>query len=167
MENSARILAGITAAFLLPGLPAVAQEVCGDFTAYYRINDVYTDDRGEPGPGPADVRHGAAELFDETDATNGEFYWTSTLMPRHAEGLEDTPYPFIVAGRVSMPTGTLSFSGVADRADSRSKALPSKTFVYAVDGGTGVFAGARGEMEASTVDGEDRRTLRFTLTCDG
>lgn len=107
-------------------------------------NDVFTDDRGEPGPGLADVRHGAAVLFDEPDATNGAFCWKSILMP----------------------PGALSVSGVADRADSRSRELQTKTFVYAIDGGTGVFKGAKGEMEASTLDGDDRRTLRVTRTCD-
>lgn len=65
-----------------------------------------------------------------------------------------------------MPPGALSFSSVSDRADSRSTELLTKTFVYAIDGGTGVFEGAKGEMEASTVDGDDRRTLRVTRTCD-
>ncbi|MEM8958909.1 MAG: hypothetical protein AAGC86_13985 [Pseudomonadota bacterium] len=51
MDNSARFSACLTAARFLPGLPAGAREVCGDFIAYYRINDVYTDDRGAPGPG--------------------------------------------------------------------------------------------------------------------
>ena len=74
----------------------------------------------------------------------GAFYWKSTLMP----------------------PGALAFSGAADRADSRSKELQTKTFVYAIDGGTGVFKGAKGEMEASTEDGDDRRTLRFTRTCE-
>lgn len=93
----------LAATLLASGLPAIAQDACGDFTAYYRINDVYTDDRGEPGPSPADVRHGAAELLDETDASNGELYWKSTLMPRHVSGLGDAPHPFIVVGHVSMP----------------------------------------------------------------
>lgn len=88
-------------------------------------------------------------------------------MPRHKPGLDDNPHPFMVVGHASMPEGMLTFTGVADRADSRSKELQTKTFVYAVDGGTGAFAAARGDMEAATVPGEDRRTLSFTIDCGG
>lgn len=72
-----RSLFGILAAAVMlfaSTLPVLAEQTCEDFVAYYRIHDVYTDDRGEPGAGPADVRHGAAELFDASDSPYGEFY---------------------------------------------------------------------------------------------
>ncbi|RBW60447.1 hypothetical protein [Ruegeria sp. A3M17] len=155
----------VTAISLALCAPAAAEIECGDFTIYYRQHDVYVEDRGEEGEGPADVRHGSAQLHDADDQPIGSFFWKATVMPRHADGLEDQPHPLLATGHTVLSNGTINWSGVADRSNIQGKNLPTRSFQYGVTGGTGVFSGAGGVMEAVTVEGEDRRTLNFTLMC--
>ena len=106
---------------------------------------------------------GAANFGDEDGEHVGTAYFFQEIMPRHNLADDDTPTMFITDSHYVFPSGTITVSGANPIMDLPN--LPQQTRAYTIIGGTGVFAGARGELVAETLD-DGRRRQSMNFDCD-
>ena len=117
-------------------------------------------DHAGTGVGVGDARAGQGRLLDENGNEIGRSYFHSVVVPGADEGF----HTVMGTGHSVFANGMISTSGVIQIPDPTSSATHTQEFEYAIVGGTGDFAGARGTMRAFT-DDQGRRVTVFDAVC--
>ncbi|MEO1224773.1 MAG: hypothetical protein AAFX92_11145 [Pseudomonadota bacterium] len=141
----------------------MAYDNCEPLVVYLLEITVEREDRHEAGDGPMDRVVGAAMFGNEDGEHVGTAYFYQERMPLPALDGSDPPTMFITDAHYVFPSGTITVTGANPVMDLPS--LPQQTHAYTIAGGTGVFAGARGELVAETLE-DGRRRQMLNLDCD-
>ena len=155
-------------AVLLTAIPAMSAEdlpPCGTFTVMGSSElDVTVLDTGEEGDSVGDQRYGQRALVTADGEALGDLRFIASVFDPGGDGNGVT----ILHARTihTLPEGTIHGSSqLLIEAATDEEALPQGQVVIAVIGGTGAYAGSRGQITATDAPGEPTR-YDFELQCD-
>ena len=133
---------------------------CGKFRYYTEYLEVEYVDHGEPGVSVGDARYGYGRLSDVNGDEVARFYFHTVISPG---GGGDS---HVVQGSSysEFPNGKIMTGSAIRIPDPVSVATHADEHNYAVVGGTGDFAGARGTLRAFN-DEQGRRIAEFDIFC--
>lgn len=155
------------AAVLLIAATGHAFEECAPFTVVGTSDgrQIEIVDQGTTGISPGDLRVGNGPLFDADGDAAGEIHWIATVVQPH----EDGSSRLISDGVFRLPTGDVLYRQLPEATFRDPDITPlSSAPVEAtrlITGGTGVFAGASGDI-AWERDDNDNLTFIVNVTCD-
>ncbi|MEM8589708.1 MAG: hypothetical protein AAGG65_16735 [Pseudomonadota bacterium] len=159
----------LAAAAALVFIPATghAFEECTPFTVMVASEgrQIEIVDHGAEGVSPGDQRIGVARLMTEDGDDVGEIHWVATVVQPH----EDGSSRLISDGVLRLPTGDVMYRMLPEATFRDPDVTPlSAAPVEAtrlITGGTGVFAGATGDLAWERQDNDDL-TFTMNVTCD-
>ncbi len=157
--------ASIAAMAAVVALPALAQATCSPLTLVSsgETRSVEYIDIGAEGGSIADKRIGVRGLAAEDGSPSGQLRWVLTVVKPYSE---DGGASF-VEGVFALPDGHIfirGFLGIGNAPADTAIQSYDQPGQFAVIGGTGAYAGARG-ISSSTFDGM-KETYHLEITCD-
>lgn len=157
-----RLAGCLTASLCLIASPALAQDGphCGTFRVFTQFVDVQHIDHGEPGRSVGDARHGLIRYSDEAGNHVGRLVFSSVMSP----GEQENEFILLGRGEAQFANGSISYQGTAIAPDPANAAPAASEITASVLGGTGAFAGARGEARFFT-DDSGRRVSEYVISC--
>jgi len=163
MKYSGVLLAVFLSPLLATNLDAqgTVAPACGAFKVFATVQTRGFVDLGDVGPTGGDQRVGRYKLATGDGKDLGVMHFSSIVMPKW----ESRESPLMTTLHFAFANGSIvatSVIGLPKPADT--DAGPDEDLEYAVTGGTGDFARARGTLVTRTVD-DDRREMSFDLNC--
>jgi len=163
MKYPGVLLAALLSPMLATNLGAQVTDApkCGAFKVFAVVETRGFVDLGDVGPTGGDQRVGRYKISADDGKDLGVMHFSSIVMPKW----ESRESPLMTTLHFAFANGSIvatSVVGLPKPADTDTG--PDEDLEYAVTGGTGDFAHARGTLVTRTVD-DDRREMSFDLNC--